>query len=86
VPLATRVGAIPDVVVDGVHGVLVPTHDAAAIAQAIAALAADRTLVARMSTAGRERVASSYSVERLAHGFGALYAGLCGSASPKAAV
>lgn len=86
VPIVTRVGAIPDVVVEGVHGVFVPSRDAESIAQAIAALAADRARLARMSAACRERVASSYSIERLAADFGALYAGLWGAASPKTAL
>jgi glycosyltransferase involved in cell wall biosynthesis len=86
VPIVTRVGAIPDVVVEGVHGVFVPSRDPESIAQAIVALAADRARLARMSVACRERVASSYSIERLAAGFGALYAGLWGAASPKTAL
>lgn len=85
VPVATRVGAIPDVVADGVHGVLVPSRDPNAIAQAIAALAADRALVARMSAAGRARVASAYSIERLANDFTALYTRLGASATPRTA-
>lgn len=86
VPIATRVGAIPDVVTEGVHALFVPPRDPHAIARAIAALAADRARLARMSQACRERVAACYSIERLADDFTALYARLCGTAAPKAAL
>jgi glycosyltransferase involved in cell wall biosynthesis len=85
VPIVTRVGAMPDVVIEGVHGVVVPSRDPAAIAQAIAALAADRALLARMSAASRERVLAAYSIERLAEDFTALYTGLGAPASPRTA-
>ncbi len=57
--IVTRVGAVPDVVVDGVHGLFVPPYNPLAIAGAIARLAADRGLVARMSEACRRRIAGS---------------------------
>jgi glycosyltransferase involved in cell wall biosynthesis len=71
--IVTRVGAIPDVVVDGVHGLFVPPHNPLAIARAIVRLAADRGLLARMSEACRRRIAGSYSLERLAADFRRLY-------------
>jgi glycosyltransferase involved in cell wall biosynthesis len=86
VPVATRVGAIPDVATEGVHALFVPPRDPEAIACAIAVLAADRPRLARMSAACRERVAQCYSIERLADDFTALYARLCGAASPTAAL
>jgi glycosyltransferase involved in cell wall biosynthesis len=58
---------------EGVHALFVPPRDPEAIAQAIAALAADRARLARMSEACRERVAANYSIERLAQDFTALY-------------
>jgi len=80
VPLVTRVGAMPDVVVEGVHGRFVSMRDGESIAQAIAALAGDRARLAHMSAACRERVASAYSIERLADDFTALYTSLGGTA------
>jgi glycosyltransferase involved in cell wall biosynthesis len=73
VPVVTRTAAIPDVVTQDEHGLFVPPRDPEAIAQAIAALAADRDRLARMSAACRERVAAHYSLERLADDFSALY-------------
>jgi glycosyltransferase involved in cell wall biosynthesis len=75
-PIASSVGAIPEVVVQGVHGLLVPPYDANAIARSIAVLAADRQLLQRMSDAGRMRVAGKFSIERLAAEFGRIYADL----------
>ncbi|MGH8314085.1 MAG: glycosyltransferase family 4 protein [Steroidobacterales bacterium] len=74
--IATPVGAIPDVVVPGVHGLFVPTHDSHAIGRAITQLAADRELLARMGAATRARIAAAYSLERPARKFSQLYAGL----------
>jgi glycosyltransferase involved in cell wall biosynthesis len=72
--IVTRVGAIPDVVLDGIHGLFVPLHDPQAIARAIARLDADRELLAQMGNACRKRIAASYSVERLAGDVRRLYA------------
>lgn len=79
VPVVTRVGGIPDVVEEGVHGAFVPARDADAIARAIEALARDRALLARMSAACRKRIAGAYSIERVAAGFASLYASLSSS-------
>jgi glycosyltransferase involved in cell wall biosynthesis len=75
--VATGVGAIPDVVLDGVHGLLVPPRDADALACSIVKLAADRELLARMSAASKRRIAVSYSIDRLAEQFCGLYSDLC---------
>jgi glycosyltransferase involved in cell wall biosynthesis len=75
--VATRVGAIPDVVTEGVHGLFVPCRDAPAIAAAIARLYADRASLARMSEACRRRVAERYSISRLSQDFATLYSQMC---------
>jgi glycosyltransferase involved in cell wall biosynthesis len=82
VPIVTPVGAIPDVVADGEHGVIVPPRDAEAISTAIEKLAADRVALARMGAACRKHVASAYSIERVAKDFSELYWGLCARPAP----
>jgi glycosyltransferase involved in cell wall biosynthesis len=82
--IATRVGAIPDVVVDGVHGLLVPQRSPEAIARAIVRLASEPDSLARMSAACRRRIAGGYSMERLAGEFCRLYSELCAAKRVKA--
>jgi glycosyltransferase involved in cell wall biosynthesis len=62
--VATRVGGIPEIVVDGETGLLVPPKDPAALAAAIRRLAGDRELRHRMGRAGRERVESLFAWPR----------------------
>jgi glycosyltransferase involved in cell wall biosynthesis len=81
VPIVTRVGAIPDVVQQDVHGLFVPPRDPQTLAGALEALAADRAALERMSAASRERVSTYYSVERVAGDFTALYRRLAGACS-----
>lgn len=82
--VATRVGGIPDVMVDGVHGLFVPPYNPLAIARAIQRLAHDRGLLERMTEACRRRVAGSFSAERLSGDFVRLYRDVCGSRPAKA--
>ena len=71
--VATRVGGVPDVVRDGVDGFLVEPGDVDAMADRLAALAADTDLRRRMGDAGRSDVHQRYSVERLLDDIDALY-------------
>ena len=82
--VATPVGAIPDVMVDGTHGVLVPPRDGKAIAQALALLGADRERLSWMSRACRRRVRAAFSIDRLAAELSGIYAALAarGAAQP----
>lgn len=75
--IATRVGAIPDVVVDGVNGLLVDPREPQPIAAAIRRLSADRASLARMSEASRATVVGSFSIGRLAAQLRAVYESLC---------
>lgn len=54
--IGTRVGGIPDVVVDGVNGLLVPPKDADAFASAITKLANDEPLRAQLAARAKESV------------------------------
>jgi glycosyltransferase involved in cell wall biosynthesis len=73
VPLvATAVGGLPDVVMDGETGLLVAPRDPAALAGAIEALLRDPDRRARMGEAARARLAG-FTIERAAERFAALY-------------
>jgi glycosyltransferase involved in cell wall biosynthesis len=54
--VATDVGGIPELILDGETGLLVPPQDSDAIAQAVLRLLSDRDLRHRMGIRGRERV------------------------------
>ncbi len=59
VPLvSTRVGGVPDIVEDGVTGLLVPPGDAQAMAAALARLLEDPALAVSLAAAGRAQVAA----------------------------
>ena len=77
--IATPVGAIPDVVSDGIHGFLVPPRDGKAIAEALAVLAGDRDRLSWMSRACRRRIRAAFSIDRLAQELALMYAKLCGN-------
>ncbi|MDB5821780.1 MAG: glycosyl transferase group 1 family protein [Herminiimonas sp.] len=72
-PVVTAVGAIPDVIDDGVHGVFISPHDPHGLAQAICRLDDDRALLRRMGEAARKRIESHYTTERLATDFRCIY-------------
>lgn len=54
--VASAIAGIPQVITDGVHGLLVPEHDPAALATALLRLLDDRALAARLGAAARQRV------------------------------
>lgn len=62
--IATSVSAIPELVADGVTGLLVPPGDPAALAVAIARLAREPGLRARLAAAGEARVRRDFPLER----------------------
>jgi len=84
VPIVTPVGGVPDVLVEGEHGFFVEVGSSEAVARAICTLARDRRAVARMSAACRKRIASAYSIDRVANDFTVLYSRLCASRAPRA--
>ena len=63
---ATTGGALPEVVEDGVTGILVPPGDAPALAEAMRTLMGDTELRHRMGQAGRERVLEKFSWRKAA--------------------
>jgi len=63
--IASRIGGIPDIVVDGETGLLVPPGDPAALAAALERLAGDAALASQLSAAGQRHVRAEFSWERI---------------------
>ena len=62
--VASRLSGIPELVTDGVSGLLVPPGDDDALAHALATLATDAPLRGRLGAAGRETVMREFDVDR----------------------
>jgi glycosyltransferase involved in cell wall biosynthesis len=71
--IASAVGGLPEIVVHGDTGFVVPPGDADALADAIVALASDLERAETMGRAGRERVISDFPPERSADRVEELY-------------
>jgi glycosyltransferase involved in cell wall biosynthesis len=65
--VATRVGGNPEVVEDGVSGLLVPPRDSAALAAATGRLLEDPDLALRLGRAGMRRVSELFSIDGSVH-------------------
>jgi glycosyltransferase involved in cell wall biosynthesis len=61
--VATAVGGVPEIIDDGVTGLLVPPHDPSALASGVARLLSDPALRARMGRAGREHASRHFGVD-----------------------
>jgi len=61
--VATAVGGVPELIEDGVHGLLVPPRDPDALAQGIRRLLEDRALALRLGGAARERQRANYDLD-----------------------
>jgi len=77
--VASRVGVVPEILVDGEHALLVPAGDAGALADAVGRLLGDPALRARLGEAGRRLVLERYSGARLAAALEAQYTRLTGA-------
>jgi glycogen(starch) synthase len=73
--VASRTGGIPDLIEDGVNGMLVPAGDPEALARAIDRLLADRDLARRLSKEAQQR-AKDYDWEVLAERVLRVYQGV----------
>jgi glycosyltransferase involved in cell wall biosynthesis len=71
--VATAVGATPELIEDGVHGLLVPPGDPAALAEAVGRLLADRELAGRLAGAARRRAEERYARAAMVRRFEAFY-------------
>jgi glycosyltransferase involved in cell wall biosynthesis len=76
--VASAVAGIPEVIDDGVHGLLAPERDSAALAAAIARLLSDRALAQRLGAAARQRVLDELTWDATAGRFEAVYQSVTG--------
>jgi glycosyltransferase involved in cell wall biosynthesis len=81
--VASRIGGIPDIVEDGVSGLLVPPADADALAAALRRLLSDPALARRLGEGGRRRLHERFSWRAIVQRWLDLYANV---AMPPAAV
>jgi len=77
--VATTAGGIPEIVEEGVNGLLVPPRDAHALADAILRALRDADLRTRMGAAGFARVNERFTVEKMVAGTAAVYARVAGT-------
>ena len=63
--VASRAASLPEIVEDGVSGLLVPPNDPAALGAAVRRLAAEPDLWRRLSAAGPRRIAERFTWERV---------------------
>jgi glycosyltransferase involved in cell wall biosynthesis len=77
--VATRVGGIPEVIEDGISGVLVPPGDPIPFARAIEELIADPTRRAALGQAARSRAEAHFSAEMIVPQYEELYRRVCGA-------
>jgi glycosyltransferase involved in cell wall biosynthesis len=76
--VATTAGGIPEVLIDGETGFLVPGRDHQAMADKLVVLLKDEALRARMGRAALQRARDRFTVERMVEGTAEVYRRLRG--------
>lgn len=71
--VASRVAGVPDVIADGVHGLIVAERDPAALAHAIIRLIADRPFAEGLGCAARRRIEEELTWEKTCERFERVY-------------
>jgi hypothetical protein len=78
--VATAVGGIPEMLVDGESGLLVPAGDAAALAHGVVSLLRDEGRRAALGAAAYHRLTTEFTLERFAAGMFGAFAGALAAA------
>jgi glycosyltransferase involved in cell wall biosynthesis len=71
--VATAVGGVPEMIENGRTGLLVPPHDATALANAITRVLTDHPLADMLARAGHDMVHERFSVQAMARAVSAIY-------------
>jgi glycosyltransferase involved in cell wall biosynthesis len=74
--IATNGGGVPEIVVHGETGLLIPTNDAPAMAEAICTLLGDEERANRMGVLGRQRVVERFTIQQSVIELTKIYEGL----------
>jgi glycosyltransferase involved in cell wall biosynthesis len=77
--VSTTAGGIPEIVDDGIDGVLVPPGDTQALEDALATLLGDPPAVQRLAGAGRTKVETRFRFETMVRSYERVYEGLLAS-------
>ncbi len=72
--VSTRAGGVTDLIEDGVHGFLHDVGDIEGMAKSLTRLLTDSTLRQRMGDAGRRRILSGFSINKLTERITGAYA------------
>jgi N-acetyl-alpha-D-glucosaminyl L-malate synthase BshA len=75
--VARRVGGIPEVIEDGVSGILVPSDDPGALARAVESLLADPARRTAMGRAAQQRARERFSAAAIVPRYEAVYRRVC---------
>lgn len=75
-PVVTNVGGMPELVEDGVNGLVVPPKNSAALSSAIERLYRDRKLAKKLGDAARGRIANDFHTSQTIRETGELYKAL----------
>ena len=79
VPFATAVGGIPEVIRDGVTGLLVPLRDPVKLSSAISKLINDKTLMSKIRTEARTLIQKEFDSHIMVDKYMELYEKLIGT-------
>jgi len=80
--VTTRIAGVPELVEEGISGLLVPPGDVKALRDALKRLSDDPKLAAKMGKAGRKKVVQDYTAKREAAWLSALFEGYGDGAPP----
>ncbi len=72
-PVVTNVGGLPELIVDGESGLVVPPNDPDALARAIQTLLDDASLRSRLGQAARQRIETHFHVRDYIQGMSTLF-------------
>jgi len=73
--VATRVGGNPEVVAEGVTGLLVPSRSPGSLARAVLSFWTDRQLAVQFGLAGRQRMETEFAIDRVVARYLRVYRG-----------